>query len=167
MRAVLPIQHLIRIAIVCGLLLGFCASARALPPVTERFSYTIENEVVWSGPDFDIIANGTGTVRQTIFFDNEGNPVRVIFQGRYFGSLSNSVTGETVLDAPSMANIFVDLIEEEESHVGLFFGIEVPGLGTVARDAGRVVGGPEGITAIYGPHEVLLRGLEVLADVLQ
>lgn len=114
-------------------------AAFALQPLVETFPVTSDNELFAHCGSFDIISNGEGTVRLTTYFDNAGQPIRVLLQGRYRGTLTNSVTGSFLLDSPSVANITVDLITGVQTNVGVFFNITSPGAGNVYFDAGRVV----------------------------
>jgi len=59
--------------------------------------------------------------------DGEGQPIRVLFQGRYTGTITNSVTGASLVDSPSVANITFDLIDGTQTNVGAFFNITVLG----------------------------------------
>lgn len=126
--------------------------ALAVPPETERFDF-VDSGVASECDGFDIIANYTGTVTLTTFFNAQGDPVRVQFHGRARGTLRNLDTGYTVKDAPSIRNSFFDLVKGTATHVGVDFHITVPGAGVVVLQAGRIVftGAPPP-TFVAGPH---------------
>jgi hypothetical protein len=108
-----------------------------------------EDGLVANCGDFQILANGSGTTRTTVFVDGSGNPIRILFQGRYNGSLTNSVTGATLMDSPSVANITLDLADGTQTNVGTFFNITAPGEGGVYFQTGRIVFPLEGGEPIF------------------
>lgn len=114
------------------------AVAHASPPLSETFTFGGQ-DVMGSCGTFDIVTDGAGSVRLTTYFDRFGNPVRVVLHGESRGTLTNSVNGNFLVDAPSIADISVDLVAETETRVGTFFNITVPGAGKVYFEAGRLV----------------------------
>ena len=128
-------------------------SASAAPPETTTTEILDINVPVENCGSFTIIANYTGTIKETLYFNNQGDPIRLLFQGRARGTLTNSVSGYSVKDAPSVRNGFVDLVKGTETDVGVDFHITVPGEGVVVLQAGRIVfnGGPPP-TFVAGPH---------------
>lgn len=118
--------------------------------------------------DFIVIANGEGSVRLTTFFDRDGNPDHLIFQGRYNGTLTNSVTGASISDSPSVANIFVDLVANTQTNIGAFYNVTIPGHGAVLFEAGRIVFAGQGEPVfIAGQHLPPDEFLDVLCDALR
>lgn len=149
-------------------LLAIPSAAAAREPLIEEFDIVEDNSVFASCGDFLMIANGAGRVRITTFFNREGDPIRVLFQGRYNGTITNSVTGATLYDSPSVANITIDLVKGTETQVGTFFNVTVPGVGVVFLEAGRLVfdgAGPP--VFIAGPHYPPAEGLAILCDALR
>jgi hypothetical protein len=133
-----------RLVFVCTLAFGFLClfglhSAEASGPIIEEFDFVLDNDVFGSCGDFLLIANGAGHVRITTYFDREGQPIRVLFQGHYSGTITNSVNGASLVDSPSVANITFDLIDGTQTNVGAFFNITVPGHGNVYFQVGRIV----------------------------
>ena len=138
-------------------------------PLIEEFEYVVDHEVIANCGDFQIIADGSGRNRITTFLDREGNPIRVAFQGRYFGTMTNSVTGFYILDSPSVANITLDLVEGTQINIGAFFTVTLPGQGTILIDAGRIVF-EEGAGApvfIAGPHRPHNESIGILCHALR
>ena len=117
----------------------FSGWAMAVPPLTENMPVSATNDLVASCGDFDILANGIGTLRVTTFFSTSGDPIRFEAHGLYRGTLTNSVTGETLGDDPSVINIRVDLVNGTETRAGAWFNITVPGVGNVYFEAGRLI----------------------------
>lgn len=147
------------VAVVAALAMVFASTiaatrtAFAVPPETTKTEFVEINAPVANCGDFTIIANYTGTIKETVYFNAQGDPVRLLFQGRATGTLTNSVTGYSVKDAPSIRNSFVDLVTGTATHVGVDFHITVPGAGVVVLVAGKIVfegNGPP--TFIAGPH---------------
>jgi hypothetical protein len=150
---------------VCTCLL--VSSVRADTPVIELSAVTVENEIVANCGDFLIIANGTGTNRLTTYFDNNGNPIRVHLQGRYNGTMTNSITGYSLADAPSVANIFVDLVTGTQANIGAFFTVTAPGEGVILFYAGRIVFDGQGPPVfIAGPHHPSAETRQILCNAL-
>ena len=153
-------------AVVC--LAGLVMTAEGRAPIVDVESFTAVNELVANCGDFQILLNGSGTTRTTVYFDRDDNPVRLTFQGRASNTLSNSVTGNYLVDAPSVANIFVDLVAQTETNVGAFFTITVPGYGTLLMDTGRIVlddqGNPTFIAGIHFPPD---QQFDILCDALR
>lgn len=124
---------------ICLLFLLLPGSAGAGAPLMEEFDIIPDNELFANCGDFLIIANGAGHSRLTTYFNRDGQPIRVQFHGHYSGTLTNSVTGASLVDSPSVANITFDLINGTQTNVGPFFNITVPGQGNVYFQVGRIV----------------------------
>jgi hypothetical protein len=154
-----------------GLAFFIFGTAAPLPassgPGIVTSDFTIDNETIANCGDFLIIANGSGRNRVTTFVDRNGDPSRIAFQGRYRGTLTNSVTGFSLDDAPSVANIFVDLVRGTQTNVGAFFTVTVPGRGNVLLDAGRIVFDGQGVPIfIAGQHLPPDESINVLCNAL-
>jgi hypothetical protein len=92
----------------------------------------------------------------------------VLFQGRYNGTLSNSATGTSIADAPSVANIFIDLVAGTQTNIGAFFTVTIPGQGMVFFEAGRIVFAGNGEpTFIAGPHLPPVESTALLCNALR
>jgi hypothetical protein len=134
-------------------LLPAAFAAHAVAPYIEQFDFVVEGEPMAGCGDFEIIADGAGSNRITTYFDGSGAPVRVAFHGRYNGSMTNSVTGYSIMDSPSVANITFDLVQGTQTNIGAFFTVTVPGAGAVLMEAGRIVFDGSGPPIfIAGPH---------------
>ena len=135
--------NIARYSVSAALVLGFLTlsplALTADAPVVVQQPIVEEDSVFANCGDFLILANGSGTARTTVFLDQDGNPSKILFQGRYNGTLSNSVTGATLTDAPSVANITLDLEQGTQTNVGTFFNITAPGEGGVFFQTGRIV----------------------------
>lgn len=129
---------------VAALALATAASAR--PP--ERVHFTESGtEVLVHCDGFDGNLDTTGTFDGTAFFDKSGEPVKFIIRGRISETLTNSVTGKTLVNRAVFQDFFrrTDGTDEfTHSVTGFDFHVQVAGRGPlVFRDVGRKVFDPE------------------------
>jgi hypothetical protein len=158
-------------AIVAGALLGTAAPASARPP--ERSSFTESGTEVLAHCDgFDLILDSTGNVHETAFFNKSGELVKFIRRGRIKETLTNSVTGKTVVNRGVFQDFFRRIRGTDEfTHTvsGFDFQGKVEGRGPlVFQVVGRkvVVFDPEtGEETIVSPvgHDTLSDGTEAEA----
>lgn len=139
--------------------------ARAVAPVTQTISFadTIEGFVPACGLNlrWDI----TGTVDRSLFFDQDGNVVRIQDQVREANTITNVDTGETLQEGPDSFTQRI-LFNDDGTVTIQINGLSVlvnQGDNTVV-DAGRVVllfgpGGPS-VLGISGRHDI--RGIDPL-----
>ena len=128
-------------------------SLRAVEPVSERFDFAYEAEPMAGCGDFVILADGAGTTHVTAFYDRHGAPSRITVHGNYSGLMTNSVSGKTLVDAPSVANITIDVQAGTQTNVGTYWSVTVPGVGVILLEAGRLVFDGDGPPVfIAGPH---------------
>jgi hypothetical protein len=138
--------------------LALVAAIAAAPTVHARAPEVSSSEfedigVAASCQGYNVVGHYTVSLKFTTYFNAQGDPIRLMFQGRAKGTLTNSVTGYSVKDAPSIRNGFIDLVTGRQTFVGVDFHITVPGSGVVVLQAGRIVfdgAGPP--TFIAGPH---------------
>jgi hypothetical protein len=134
-----------------ALFLAASATVLAAPPSVVEFDFT-ENSLLHCGA-FDILIEGEGSARITLFFDKTGTPIREDFFGRYKGSLTNSVTGYQLFDAPSTIRMTTNFETGTLTQVGAWFTVTAPGAGTLVFEAGRLVfDGPGPPVFIAGQH---------------
>jgi hypothetical protein len=132
---------------VCALAaMASAAAASATPP--ERFHFSESGtEVLLHCDGFDANLDTTGSFDGTAFFDKSGEPVKFIIRGRITETLTNSVTGKTVVNRGVFQDFFrrIDGTDEfTHSVVGFDFHGKVAGRGPlVLRDVGRKVFDPE------------------------
>ena len=146
----------------------FNVPAQAAEPDIQTSEDVIDHELMVDCGDFKIFADGYSRTRLTTYFDRNGQPIRVAFHGRYNGMMTNSVTGATLFDAPSVANITFDLVTGTQTNVGAFFTVTGAGEGMILLEAGRIVfdgGGPP--VFIAGPHRPPDDQLALLCDALR
>lgn len=117
--------------------------------------------------EFHIIQSFTVKWRETLFFDNAGNPVRAQGHVMFSGTLTNSVTGTIITDAPDPQNWVYDFRDGTYAIHGLAWSINVPGEGIVLLDAGNIIFYPDGSVVVHGPHQVYEGGLAVLCAALE
>jgi hypothetical protein len=136
-------MRLLVLPVIAGcILFGIAGPASARPP--ERSSSTESGTEVLAHCDgFDIILDSTGTINETAFFDESGELVKFIRRGRVEETMTNSVTGKTVVNR----GVFQDFFRRVEgtddfTHTvsGFDFQGKVDGRGPlVFQDVGRKV----------------------------
>jgi hypothetical protein len=122
--------------------LGFATPASASPP--ERFSFTESGtEVLAHCAGFDIILDTTGIFRGSEFSDASGETVQVIIRGRITETLTNSVTGKTLVNRGVFQDFFRRIRGTDEfihTVSGFDFQGKVAGRGPlVFQEVGRKV----------------------------
>src|SRR5215208_578592 len=149
---------------------GVCAAsamlsataAAATPP--ERFHFSESGtEVLLHCDGFDGDLDTTGSFDGTVFFNKSGEPVKIVRRGRITETLTNSVTGKTVVNRGVFQDFFrrVDGTDEfTHSVVGFDFQGKVAGRGPVVfQEVGRKVFGPDGETIVFSAgHSTLPEG---------
>jgi hypothetical protein len=113
---------------------------------------------------FSNIVQGVETDRLHTFYDAGGHPVKIVDQGGFVETDTNSVTGKTLSFSQDWIVTF-DLIAGTRTVAGKAFLMTDPRSGVVIRDTGRVVfDAPEHVVFESGPnHEVLHGDLDQLA----
>lgn len=121
---------------------------------------------------FQVLQNGTFTIRFTIFYNQAGNETQALSHVREVGTLSNSVTGKSVPfeeDVTVTATLATpgDLSTETDTFTGQPYTVTLPGSGLILHDVGRVVFAPDGtITFEGGPHQLLHNQVQKLCAAL-
>jgi hypothetical protein len=142
-------------------------AASATPP--ERFQFSESGtEVLLQCDGVDIILDTTGTFTGTVFFDQNGEVVSFIRRGRITETLTNSVTGKTVVNRGVFQDFFSRIEGTDDfthSVVGFDFQGKVAGRGPlVFWDVGRKVFDPEtGEIVFHAGRTNLVEGPEVEA----
>jgi len=137
---------LITFGLCCVAAMAWATAASATPP--ERFQFSESGtEVLLQCDGVDIILDTTGTFTGTVFFDQSGEVVRLIRRGRITETLTNSVTGKTVVNRGVFQDFFTRIEGSDDfrhSVVGFDFQGKVAGRGPlVFWDVGRKVFDPE------------------------
>jgi hypothetical protein len=152
-------------------LLGLAAPADASPPemFSESGSFSEPGFVQCDG--FEIDLAGTGTSDFTFFFDESGQVVKLIIRARVTETLTNSVTGKTVVNRGVFQESFTRIDGTDEfTHTasGYDFQGKVDGRGPlVFQVVGRKVSvidsetGEE--TVVFHGHSTLPEGPEAEA----
>jgi hypothetical protein len=121
---------------------------------------------------FQVLQNGTFTIRFTVFYNQEGNRTQGIFHESEVGTLSNSVTGTSV---PFFSYYTVTITFATPAvfstatftYTGQLYTVTLPGSGLILHDVGKVVFDANGnITFEGGPHQVLHGDLQELCAAL-
>jgi hypothetical protein len=149
---------LIAVGIAASLLLA--ASANATPPsstiVTVDLTFTNTFDC-----SFPLTETVTGAYKDTIYYDNDGNPTKEILTSQFGGPLTvtwtNPLTDATLTSheaAPLIVYYNPDGSFQSLQNVGLVFNVTIPGQGTVLLDVGRIViVRHQGVVFESGPHQ--------------
>jgi hypothetical protein len=157
----------ITLAWMIALLASAATASAGTPPMNDKlvvipYAFTVDCSPY--GFAFSNIVQGVETDRFHTYYDADGNPVRVVDQGGFVESDTNSVTGKTLPFRQDWVETF-DLLAGTRNVVGKAFLMTDPGQGVVIRDTGRVLfDAPEHVIFESGPnHEVLHGDLDQLA----
>jgi hypothetical protein len=146
--------------VACALAVTVAGPAFAAKPETAIFEFQ-------DSFDLDCGATlvheeATVTVRQTLWFDADGNPVRALEHITYDGVLTGPGGIGSLADRAHFTND-IDIAPGDVltvRQVGLLYSIQVPGLGLVAHDVGIITFFPDGSAVFKGPHDVFENGFE-------
>lgn len=144
--------------------LGFAAPASATPP--ERFSFPEEgaDPHFLQCDGFEIGLTTTGTTNVTVFFDDAGEVIKVLFRTRVRDVFTNSVTGKTVVNRGVFQETFTPIEGTDDftaTVTGFRFMGTFPGEGLLLQDVGRFVESPDGeILFVAGQHDLLTETAE-------
>lgn len=136
-------------------LLGDTVSAGSANAVTpERDAYHdhfVEVDASFCG--FPITFDYSRSVRSTVFFDRQGDPIAVRWHIAIAGT--DSANGVTLQDT-AVHNSVDDLVTGSETRTNIEFLVKLPRGGVVSVGGGRVVVDADGnVTFEAGPHPFL------------
>lgn len=151
-------RRLTLLGIVAAVSLALALPAQATPPLSETF--TESGVDVASCDGFDALIERNFTIRATLFFDNEGNPLRLQILANVTGSLTNSETGKSLPLHGHVLLVF-DFVAGTDTFVGPVFIVVETGAGSVIKDTGRIVFDGDEIVFEAGPHDAIDIGEEV------
>lgn len=151
---------LLAVAALVALAVSASGAASATPPIS-----TIVNEDTTFTNTFDcafaLTETVTGSVKDTLYFDSEGNPSKEILTAQYGGALTvtwtNPLSGKTLSSheaAPLIVHYNPDGSFQSLQNVGLVFNVTISGYGSVLLDVGRIViAAHQGVVFEAGPHQ--------------
>jgi hypothetical protein len=108
----------------------------------------------------------TGT--QSTFYDENGEPVRLVIHAEHTSNDVNSVTGFTVHEHGHLT-VTIDLITGTTTVTGNQEIINLPHEGVVLQDTGRAVFDADGALVFFAggrKHSQLLEGDQIFCDIL-
>ena len=126
----------------------------AQPPAVELVA--VNDVQVLAGADspcpFDITFTGSGTVKLTTFYDNNGVPIRQSVHG----ALTHTIFSPwNTLVSNGPAPVHIDLTTGEMVDTGNEFAFHVPGDGIVLGQGGRLTLAADGSQLSFVGHSVL------------
>ena len=150
---------LLLLPLVCATALAApAAPAGATPPTVDSFHEEFAFDIDCG--TFVLHEEVVNDVRDTTFYDAQGDPVRLLSHVHFVGTIT-APDGQVIRD-PGDLTFVLDLTDGTLWQIGLVFNIVVPGHGSVAQDVGVLIFEPDGDLVIKGPHEVQEQGLEAL-----
>ena len=112
-------------------------------PFTSTYSF-----IGFNCDGFDILIEGSGTDRFTVFFDASGGVTKVVDYARYpHDVLTNTVTGRSIVvrgEWQETRKPIPGTNQFTETITGFRYMVNEPGVGATIRDVGRIVYGDLG-----------------------
>jgi hypothetical protein len=125
------------------------AASRA--PAVKDFPINDELDLPCDGVTLHVSYAGSG--RATTYFNDAGDPVRLLIRTTVQGSAVNTSTGRTLTDNETIV-IVIDLVTGETTINGAPAHVTAPGEGIVIHDTGRIVFDANGnVTFEAGAHD--------------
>jgi len=116
--------------------------ALAVPPEIIRFEENnYDNPDVFEdecGDGVDLIGVFEVKESETVHFDADGNPIRVVLGIAFDGVLTRSDTGNSIKDKAHLT-LDIDLVTGEVARSGIRFNLVYPGVGPVFQALGHIV----------------------------
>jgi hypothetical protein len=140
------------------------SAAFAMAPSTELISVPY-GPFTESCGSFEIEYSGTNENRITTYYDQEGNPIRIVAHKQLRETDRNTSSGE-MLEVRGTVTIVLDLVAGTETYNGHLFLSNAPGGGVVIQDVGRITFNPDGSVVVRGPHEVFESQGAIFCDAL-
>ena len=145
---------------------GAAAAESVRPPTHEAVSVVAPGVVQCDGFQDNVVDFFAGT--QTTFYDQNGEPVRLVIHAEHTSNDVNSVTGFTVHEHGHLT-ITVDLITGITTVTGNQEIVNLPHEGVVLQDTGRVIFDADGALLFFAggrKHSELFQGEEIFCDIL-
>lgn len=117
--------------------------------------YWTGTEVLGDCGDFELMDDYVLEGQSLLFFDNEGDPVRIRLHLKSTDRFYNSETEKEFFGESNGVVMFLDLENDQWRFAGLQYHLNIPGVGVVLIDAGTVIFDPDGnIVFEAGKHQV-------------
>jgi hypothetical protein len=141
-------------------------SVAAAAPSTIEVSFHSSQPHFLSCPGFAVDGEIDVTRRITTYFDEAGNPIRIVAHVTGRGTLSNPLTGTSLPDENHFT-VTTDLVAGTRTFAGNVRVDTAPGVGLVFQAVGRLVFGPDGSVQFEAaPHDDLDGNLSTLCGYL-
>ena len=140
------------------------SAAFATGPSTELISEPY-GPFTQSCGSFEVEYSGTNENRITTYYDQAGNPVRIVAHKQLRETDRNTSSGKTI-EVRGNVTIVIDLVAGKETYNGYLFLANDPGSGVVIQDTGKIVFDSDGAVVVHGPHEVFESQGAIFCDAL-
>ena len=118
-----------------ALSLALAAPAGAATPSQDSFSFTTAPQVIGQCDGADLVAQFDIAIRETVYFDADGNPTRVRIRMSVPGTITHTGTGQ-VAEAGGVRNIVEHYGDGSFKATGSGVHVVVPGAGSLNIEAG-------------------------------
>ena len=144
------------LAVLLALLLTPFATALAISPESWYWEGSGSDPGLVDCGSFLIDGQWSAWERGSLFFDGDGNLVRVAIHHHFLGMLTNRDTGLTVRDE-GYFNVTIDVDANTLTQNGVIWNLNVPGQGVIVLDVGTLVFDRATWDILHegGPHQVL------------
>ena len=134
---------------------GATAAHAGVPPVTDE-SFVEDDAFLFDCGDFDLRDRFTFSTRGKVFFDDAGNPVRIVEHVAGSDTFYNSETNESVTGTINSGET-VNLVDGTVTQNGSVGRITVPRMGVVFFDVGKyIIDFDEGLIFLAGSHHAFI-----------
>src|SRR5262245_18896534 len=147
-------RRIILLAVVAATF-AFVSQADAARPFVGTFTFTDSfiDDGASAACGFPVTSTATGSGSFQVFFDQSGNPIRVLVEEHSSGTFS--ANGLSVNQTSHQVSIF-DLVAGTEAQIGIVIRVSLPGGGMLYLDRGRLVLDANGnLVFEAGPHPSL------------
>jgi hypothetical protein len=145
---------------------GTAKAESARPPTHEPVSFVAPGVIECDGFQDNFVDFFVGS--QTTFYDQDGEPVRLVIHAEHTSNDVNSVTGFTVHEHGHLT-LSIDLITGTTTITGNQEIVNLPHKGIVLQDTGRVILDAEGALVFFAggrKQSQTLQGEQIFCDIL-
>ena len=160
-----PLLRLVRLSICTFALTALAAAAN--PPEVVGPIHDEGSDTIATCGDFDIIDDFDLNFTLRFMVDKNGDRIRLVEEVWGVDTFRNSVTGKS-LSGSYHNNTFVDFRTGVAALTGIIFRVNVPGVGALYFDVGRIKFAEDGEIAFSaGRHDFFDGNLDALCDALR
>ncbi len=128
------------VGIIAIIAFGSVSTALAVPPLKEKFGpFDDVGFFVTDCGDFNVLLDFTIQGHFIVFFDKDGNPVKVSEHFEFPNDVYyNSESPEVSFTGNGVQNLHFDYVDNNLAIAGLQFKLTIPGQGVIFHEVGRL-----------------------------